>query len=266
MYVAVVETLRRHFGSVTQAEMYGEQLKGRTRQPGESLPHLAQAMELLVRHAYPVAPEEMVTVLSQETFIDALEDQQMEIYVKQAHPEAVQQALARAFLCTSGAAMTLHRRLAAQNPPLRHLPVRNAQVQQGRRKRTSSGGLSGFCWKCGQRGHHHSDCLGERRTGSLEDVRARSPTTVCCENCGQQGHRCATCWQLKDVMMVGETHTGWEVDPLSSYVVPGPHLCKVPPRCCCAGGPSVRRNGWPPVSPGGGHGGVQLPGGALPRT
>ena len=81
-YIAVVEVLRRRFGSVFQAEVYREQLKGRTRRPGESLPQLAQAVESLVRHAYPVAAEEMVTVLSRDAFIDALEEQQVQIYMK----------------------------------------------------------------------------------------------------------------------------------------------------------------------------------------
>ena len=55
-YIAVVEALRRRFGSVFQAEVYREQLKGRTRRPGESLPQLAQAVESLVRHAIPSGP------------------------------------------------------------------------------------------------------------------------------------------------------------------------------------------------------------------
>ena len=40
-------------------------------------------MESLVCHAYPVVPEKMVTVLSRDAFIDALEEQQVQIYVKQ---------------------------------------------------------------------------------------------------------------------------------------------------------------------------------------
>ena len=63
--------------------MNREQLKGRTRRPGESVTQLTQAVKSLVRHAHPVAPEEMVTVLSQDAFIDTLEDQQVQIYVKQ---------------------------------------------------------------------------------------------------------------------------------------------------------------------------------------
>ena len=149
--------------------------------------------------------------------------------------------------------MTRHRRLAAQNPPHRHIPARRAQVQQGRRRRTSSGEFSGSCWKCGQRDHRRSECRGERRTRSLEDVRTLSPTRVCCENCRRQGHPRATCWQLKDVMMVGgnANRLGGRtaVQPSRSRTP----LCKVPPRCCCAGGSSVGRSGRPPLSPGGGH-------------
>ena len=70
--------------------MYRGQLKGRTRRPDESLQQLAQAVESLVRHVYPVTPEEMVTVLSRDAFLDALEEQQVQIYVKQAHPADVQ--------------------------------------------------------------------------------------------------------------------------------------------------------------------------------
>ncbi|MPC65398.1 hypothetical protein E2C01_059532 [Portunus trituberculatus] len=51
--------------------------------------------------------------------------------------------------------------------------------------------------------HQLSDCRSERRTRSLEDVRARSPTKACCEHCGRWGHHRATCLQLKDVIMVG---------------------------------------------------------------
>ncbi|MPC58511.1 hypothetical protein E2C01_052516 [Portunus trituberculatus] len=206
-YTTVAEVLRRRFGSVFQAEVYREQLKGRTRQQGESFPQLARRWSRC-RHAYPVAPEEMVTVLSRDAFVDALEDQQVQIYVKQAHPADVQQALARtmefgAFLYTTAAAVTSYHRFAAQKPPRSHLPARRTQVRQGRMRGTSSGEFSGFCWKCGKRGHRRSDCRSERRTRSLEDVRARSPTKACCENCGRLGHRRAACSQLKDVMMVG---------------------------------------------------------------
>ncbi|MPC70791.1 hypothetical protein E2C01_065050 [Portunus trituberculatus] len=51
----------------------------------------------------------------------------------------------------------------------------------------------------------------------------------------------------------GEMKAGWEFGPLSSQVIPGPYLCKVPQRRYCAGSPSVGGSGRPPMSPGGGH-------------
>ncbi|MPC55328.1 hypothetical protein E2C01_049261 [Portunus trituberculatus] len=224
-YTTVAEALRRRFGSVFQAEVHREQLKGRTRQQGESLPQLAQAVESLVRHVYPVVPEEMVTVLSRDAFVDALEDQQVQIYVKQAHPADVQQALARAmefeaFLYTTTTAVTPHHRFAAQKSPRRHLP-------------------------CGKRGHRRSDCCSERRTRSLEDVRARSPTKACCKNFGRWGHRRDVCSQLKDVMMVGGDESRLGVRATVQPSRPRVCLCKVLQQRYCAGGPSVRRSGRP---------------------
>ncbi|KAK3887148.1 hypothetical protein Pcinc_008738 [Petrolisthes cinctipes] len=61
-YQCVLEAMQRKFGQHQQAEVYRARLKNRMRGRGESLLHLAQDLEALVRRAYPVAPEEMVTV------------------------------------------------------------------------------------------------------------------------------------------------------------------------------------------------------------
>ncbi|XP_045104410.1 uncharacterized protein LOC123499944 [Portunus trituberculatus] len=140
--------------------------------------------------AYPMAPEQIVMVLSRDAFVDALEDQQVQIYVKQAHPADVQQVLARAmefeaFLYTTAAVDAI--------PPLCHpeaaVPPPTSSTY------TSPAGED--------EAHQLSDCRSERRTRSLEDVQACSPTKACCENYGRWGHRRATCPQLKDIMMVG---------------------------------------------------------------
>ncbi|KAK8389230.1 hypothetical protein O3P69_020876 [Scylla paramamosain] len=75
------------------AEVYRACLKKRTREWGETLSQLAQDVEVLVRRSYPMAPEEMIVVLGRDSFIDALDDQQVQIYVKQAHPGDLQVAL-----------------------------------------------------------------------------------------------------------------------------------------------------------------------------
>lgn len=88
-YQCVVDVLQRRFGHHQQAEVYRARLKDRMRARGEPLSRLAHEMETLVRRAYPSAPEEMVIVLARDHFVDALGDQQLQIYVKQAHPEDV---------------------------------------------------------------------------------------------------------------------------------------------------------------------------------
>jgi len=221
-YVRVAEALQRRFGSSLQAEVYRARLKGRARQQGEPLPQLAQDLESLVRRAYPAASEEMVAVLARDHFVDALGSQQVQIYVKQAHPVDVQAALARAmefeaFLRTTGGPV-------APAAPYRHLRARRTQTQRAlpqKRRSGSPGEFRGACWKCGQRGHRRSECKGERRTRSLEELPTYSSPPPCCWNCGQQGHTRASCRQLKDVMMVGGNMNGLGARPVAQPASPG---------------------------------------------
>ncbi|MPC72202.1 hypothetical protein E2C01_066499 [Portunus trituberculatus] len=79
------EAYQAQFELLAQGQGWGDQEKAlqlmvSLRGPAlEILAHvmLAQAVESLVYHAYPVAPEEMVTVLSWDAFVDALENQQV---------------------------------------------------------------------------------------------------------------------------------------------------------------------------------------------
>ncbi|KAK8389762.1 hypothetical protein O3P69_009038 [Scylla paramamosain] len=90
-YGSVAEALRHRLGHHHQAEVYRARLKKRTREQGETLSQLAQDVE-----SYPAAPEEIIVVVARDSFIDALDDQQLQIYVKQAHPGDLQVALVRA--------------------------------------------------------------------------------------------------------------------------------------------------------------------------
>ncbi|KAK8388666.1 hypothetical protein O3P69_020566 [Scylla paramamosain] len=62
-----------------------------------SRPEMAMQLDLevLVRRAYPEASEEMITILLRDQFVDAIDNQQLRIYVQQAHPKDLQEALAR---------------------------------------------------------------------------------------------------------------------------------------------------------------------------
>ena len=208
-YTRVAGAMQQRFGSPYQSEVYRARLKGRVRQHGEPLPQLALDMETLVRRAYPAASEEMVAVLARDNFVDALQYQKMQMYVKQAHPVDLQAALAQAlefeaFTRSTGGAMA-----AAPEPtsPRRqHFQTRRVQTQPaatGKGKAAGSREFRGACWRCGQVGHRRSECKEGRKTRSLDDLRPRSPTPACCWNCGQEGHWRSSCTQLKDTMLVG---------------------------------------------------------------
>jgi len=173
---------------------------------------LAQELETLVRHAYPAAAEDMVTVLTRDYFVDALQDRELQLYIKQAHPEDVQVALARAleleaFLRTSvlGAAVEVPRKFY----PNREFRARRTQVgespveQSGATQRVSLTGFQGICWRCGKKGHRRSDCPRGRRTRSLE----RKPISAfqpCCASCGRYGHFSVACTASKDMQVGNE--------------------------------------------------------------
>ncbi|KAK3882385.1 hypothetical protein Pcinc_013251 [Petrolisthes cinctipes] len=148
-YQCVLEAMQRKFGQHQQAEVYRARLKNRMRGRGESLPHLAQDLEALVRRAYPVAPEEMVTVLARDYFVDALQDQQLQIYVMQAHPSDVQMALAKAlefesFLRATGMRMAT----VGPQPEVRALWTKVPRDEAAAGK-DSPKEFQGACWECG---------------------------------------------------------------------------------------------------------------------
>ncbi|KAG0715519.1 hypothetical protein GWK47_011790 [Chionoecetes opilio] len=94
-YSSVLAVLERRYGHQHQSEVFRARFRARLRNPGESLPHLAQDLEQLVRRAYPGASEDMITLLLRDQFVDAVNHPQIKIYIQQAHVEDLQQALAR---------------------------------------------------------------------------------------------------------------------------------------------------------------------------
>lgn len=218
-YQGVAEALKRRFGHHLQAEVYRARLKRRTRGRDETLSQLAQDMEALVRRAYPAAPEEMIVVLARDSFVDALNDQQLQIYVKQAHPGDLQVALARAlefeaFMKTSGSS-------AAAAQPRRDLQGRKATVEKKAASREASpDGFRGSCWSCGERGHKRSQCSRGRRTRSLDRL-SSDAFQPCCKECGKSGHRGSACPKPKEVAQAGNSDR-LEKGANTQPSVPGP--------------------------------------------
>ena len=88
--------MERRYSHQYQAEVFRVRFRARVRAQGEMLQELAQDLEHLVRKAYPGASEELAVVLLRDQFVDALEEVQLKIYVKQAHVRDLQEVLARA--------------------------------------------------------------------------------------------------------------------------------------------------------------------------
>ena len=58
-------------------------LKNRTRRRDVSLPELAEDVERLTRCSYPDAAADMIEVLAKDQFIDALQDEEMRLRLRQ---------------------------------------------------------------------------------------------------------------------------------------------------------------------------------------
>ena len=91
-YSTLVEKLRNRFGSVNKSEIYRTQLKSRTRNKGETIPELAQAIKKLVRQAYPGVNKEVIETLSLDYFIDAINDSDLRLRLREAGPKSLEDA------------------------------------------------------------------------------------------------------------------------------------------------------------------------------
>ena len=95
-YEALRDALSLRFGNGGKMEMFRSQLKSRVRGKDESLPELTQAIQRLVRQAYPDAPLSVWEVLAKDHFVDAIPDTDIRWKVLQTRPGTVQEALATA--------------------------------------------------------------------------------------------------------------------------------------------------------------------------
>ena len=205
-YDSVAGALRRRFGRRRQPEVFRARLKTRRRGKDEPLPMLAQDVESLVRGAYPMASEDTVDMLAKDSFVDALQDRQLQIHVKQAAPNNVQEALARAaefeaFLLTTNPAYPHTSNYTAggrsHNSHARVRRVRAGGDAPQRSRKGTSTSFKGACWNCGQLGHRKSDCRVRAR--SQEDGK-RMVFEPCCWSCGEKGHKSSECQHPKDVV------------------------------------------------------------------
>ena len=92
-YESLVGCLANRFGSQGQADLYRVQLRTRARHENESLPELAQSIRRLVIRAYPQASLSLREVLSLDCFMDALDDSDIRLRLKQNKPPDLEEAV-----------------------------------------------------------------------------------------------------------------------------------------------------------------------------
>ncbi|KAK8375220.1 hypothetical protein O3P69_009716 [Scylla paramamosain] len=134
----------------------------------------------------------MITILLRDQFVDAIDNQQLRIYVQQAHPKDLQEALAR------GLEMESFLRTTRERPSGNYVPQRVKAKKGAVQKAYSSpspplGEFRGKCYSCGQQGHTKRYCPQGSSSGKAVNGRAgQYQYKPCCWNCGQ-GHKMAEC-------------------------------------------------------------------------
>ena len=92
-YVQLTQRLSARFGSQGRTDLFRTQLKSHVRRSGESLPELSQAITRLVLRAYPQTTVELREIMAMDYFIDALQDGDMRLCLKQGKPTSITEAV-----------------------------------------------------------------------------------------------------------------------------------------------------------------------------
>ncbi|XP_062579100.1 uncharacterized protein LOC134241021 [Saccostrea cucullata] len=95
-YVLLVNALEERFAPSNQNDLYRTQLRERRQRATETLPELGQSIRRLTSLAYPTAPRDVQETLTKEQFIDALQDADMRLRIKQARPLNLNDAIRHA--------------------------------------------------------------------------------------------------------------------------------------------------------------------------
>ena len=92
-YRCLVDAISRRYEPVNLSEMYRNELKYRRRQPNETLNALALHIKQLIQRSYKDITTHMKERLARDSFIDALNDHEMEWAVLQRKPVTLDDAL-----------------------------------------------------------------------------------------------------------------------------------------------------------------------------
>ena len=89
----LIEQLRTRFGQEVHIERYRAALHARQRNSGESLQDLYLDIRRMAALAYPKGNGPLVQYIARDTFVDALDDLQLQVNVMEKEPATVEDAL-----------------------------------------------------------------------------------------------------------------------------------------------------------------------------
>lgn len=203
----LAEALNQRFGVEHQEEAFRAQFRTRARRPQEPLAELAQDIERLAFLAYPSAPAEFRGILIRDQFIDALDDTELKISIRQTRPPALKDALSCALemesirrsvkpadtagggtsgfktrVANTGTENTSHESILHQIVQTLER-IERRQRSTGERTGSADEGSGGdrrrrdmSCWNCGRRGHLQRNCrlpirsAGNQRAEQIEQA------------------------------------------------------------------------------------------------
>ncbi|KAJ8020963.1 Retroviral-like aspartic protease 1 [Holothuria leucospilota] len=201
-FTSLVDALERRFGHEHQSPLFRAQLTMRTRQRGESVQQLAQAIRKLVNGAYPFLESKARDDIALEHFRNALDDMELQRAVFMSKPQSLTQAVSIAAEMESFQRAQLHHTRRGSN--IRHvkeeddretapaLDVSNllkllnemkeslTEIQKWKRTMEGRGDRSDTshrgqrrgnpwkCWNCGEVGHFRDQCTKPKRDTSAQ--------------------------------------------------------------------------------------------------
>ena len=204
----LTEALNQRFGVEHQEEAFRAQFRTRFRRPQENLAELAQDIEKLAYLAYPSAPAEFRDMLIRDQFIDALDDTELKISVRQTRPSALKDALGCALefesirrsvksADTTGSgssgfktrvASAAAETSAPQESVLQQILQAIARIERIQRATGEGAAATGSvsdhrrrtdvsCWNCGRQGHLQRNCRLPTRGGRNQRSQQSSQST-----------------------------------------------------------------------------------------
>ena len=95
-YATLKEALREKFVPKERVELHKAEFRARHRKRDEKLPDLASSLSRLVSRAYPEAVPDLKDSLAKDQFIDALEDREIRVKLRESGPKTLDKAVSRA--------------------------------------------------------------------------------------------------------------------------------------------------------------------------